>query len=390
MGVEQVNLEELEARLIQIRRDLHEEPELSNEEYETTRKIKQWLSEVGIKVLDLPSMKTGVVAVIGTGQAPVIAIRGDIDALPIDEQSGVPFSSKIPGKMHACGHDFHTATIFGAAYLLKQQEAQLQGTVKILFQPAEETGHGAKAVISSGALDDVEAIFGLHNSPDLAVGEWGSRAGALTAGVDRFEIKVKGVGAHAAHPENGNDAIVAASQIVIALQTITSRIVSAQEAVVVSVTRITGGNTWNVLPETVELEGTVRTLNTAIQQSIPDQINQILNGIGTAFGVEATLHWYPGPPATINDATWTQFAREVADEVGYTTKELQPSLGGEDFSYYLQQIPGAFVRIGSQTSYSLHHPKYNPSEAAILPAAQYFCKLSTQALRALQERESLK
>lgn len=386
MGVGALNLERLEERLIQIRRDLHAEPELSNEEYETSRKLKQWLTEVGIKVLDLPTLKTGVVGMIGSGEAPIIAIRADIDALPIDEESGVPFSSAVPGKMHACGHDFHSATIFGAAYLLKQQEEQLQGTVKILFQPAEETGHGAKDVIASGALDDVEAIFGLHNSPDLAVGEWGTRPGALTAGVDRFTIKVKGVGAHAAHPENGNDAIVAASQIVIALQTITSRIVSAHDAVVVSVTRITGGNTWNVLPESVELEGTVRTLDTAIQEIIPDKINQILSGIGAAFGVEATLQWYPGPPATVNEPKWTQFAVDVANEVGYKTKELSPSMGGEDFSFYLQKIPGAFVRIGSQTPYSLHHPKFNPNEAAILPAAKYFYELSIKALQTLKEQ----
>ncbi|CAM4466064.1 amidohydrolase [Paenibacillus phoenicis] len=377
--------EQLEERLLEIRRNLHREPELSNEEYETTRKLKGWLKEAGIKVLDLPALKTGVIAEIGSGEGPIVALRADIDALPIDEQSGVPFSSTVPGKMHACGHDFHTTVALGAAYLLKEREEELAGTVRIVFQPAEETGHGAKDVLASGGLDNVAVIFGLHNDPDLEVGELGTCAGPITAGVDRFEIVINGVGAHAASPEKGTDTIVAASQIVLALQTISSRLVSALDSIVVSVTRITGGNTWNVLPATVELEGTVRTLNVDVQKRVPEQIRQILAGIGAAAGVTAELRWYPGPLATINDAFWSEFAAEAARETGYKTKVLGPSMGGEDFSFYLQDIPGAFVYVGSSSSYALHHPKFAPNESAILPAAEYYSHLAVRAINELSQ-----
>ncbi|GGF91602.1 hydrolase [Paenibacillus albidus] len=374
-----------EQKLQEIRHYLHQNPELSNEEYSTTRKLRGWLDEAGIHVLDLPLLRTGLVAQIGTGQAPILAIRADIDALPIQEETGLPYSSQVEGKMHACGHDLHTAVILGAAYNLKEREEELPGTVRIIFQPAEETGHGAKQIINSGGLKDVEAIFGLHNWPELAVGELGTRAGAITAGVDRFEITIKGTGAHAASPEKGTDSIVLASQIVLALQTISSRSVSALESVVVSVTRITGGNTWNVLPENVVLEGTVRTLNTSIQQEIPRRMDQILQGLAAAAGAEALLHWYPGPPATINDSRWSEFMSKVADEQGYRVLEIGPQMGGEDFSFYLQTIPGAFVMIGSGAAHALHHPKFAPDETLLLPAAEYFSNLTVQALKELNK-----
>lgn len=376
----------LEERLVEIRRCLHQEPELSNEEHETTRKLKHWLKEAEIEVMDLPELKTGVIAQIGSGREPIMALRADIDALPIHEESGVPFSSKFAGKMHACGHDFHTTVALGAAYLLKEKEEELQGTVRIIFQPAEETGHGAKDVVNSGGLDGVSAIFGLHNSPELAVGELGTCEGAITAGVDRFEIVISGIGAHAATPEKGTDVIVAASQIILALQTISSRRVSALDAVVVSVTRISGGNTWNVLPGTVELEGTVRTLDVEVQERIPESIRQIIAGIGAAAGVTTELKWYPGPLATINDAYWANFANNTAKDAGYVTKVLGPSMGGEDFSYYLQSIPGAFVYVGSSSPYALHHPKFAPDEAAMLPAAEYYSHLAVRCLNELNSR----
>lgn len=376
----------LENRLVGIRRELHQEPELSNEEFETTRKIKRWLQEADIEVLDLPDLKTGVIAQIGTGKEPIMALRADIDALPIEEEADVPFRSKFAGKMHACGHDFHTTVALGAAYLLKEKEHELQGTVRIVFQPAEETGHGARDVMNSGGLEGVSVIFGLHNAPELEVGELGSCEGAITAGVDRFEILIRGIGAHAATPEKGTDAIVAASQIVMALQTISSRRVSALDAVVVSVTRISGGNTWNVLPGTVELEGTVRTLDVEVQQRIPETIRQIIEGIGASAGVSAKLKWYPGPLATINDAYWARFALDTAKESGFITKVVGPSMGGEDFSYYLQQIPGAFVNVGSGSPYALHHPKFEPDEAALLPAAKFYERLAVRCLNELNAR----
>jgi len=372
-------------QLIEVRRNLHREPELAYEEFKTTEKLREWLTHANIHILDLP-LQTGLIAEIGQGNGPVVAIRCDIDALPIEEQTGLPFASEIPGKMHACGHDFHSATILGAALLLKARESELPGKVRVLFQPAEETGHGAESVLASGGLNGVDAIFGLHNSPDLPTGAFGTRTGALTAGVDRFEITIKGVGAHAAYPEKGVDSIVTAAQIITSLQTIVSRQNSTTEPVVLSVTRINGGFTWNVLPEKVELEGTVRTYNEEIRRQIPVQMTRMIEGIAAAAGAEAKLHWYPGPPATINHGEWADFTKEIALHSGYEVHDIPPQMGGEDFSFYLQQIPGAFVNIGSGPAYALHHPRFDVDEAAILPTAKYFALLAEQALLKLQDK----
>ncbi|AHV95952.1 amidohydrolase [Paenibacillus sabinae] len=377
----------LGSQLIEVRRNLHREPELSYEEFKTTEKLRNWLTDANIRILNLP-LETGLIAEIGSGDGPIVAIRCDIDALPIEEQTGLPFASEIPGKMHACGHDFHTAVILGAAYLLKAREDELPGRVRVLFQPAEETGHGAESVLASGGLEGVAAIFGLHNSPELPTGSFGTRTGALTAGVDRFEITVKGIGAHAATPENGVDSIVTAAQIITALQTIVSRQNSASEPVVLSVTRIQGGYTWNVLPEMVELEGTVRTHNEEIRRIIPVKMTQIIEGIAAAAGAEAKLHWYSGPPATINDGYWADFTKEIAEQAGYEVHDIPPQMGGEDFSLYLQKIPGAFVNIGTGPAYALHHPRFDVDETALLPASEYFALLAEQALLRLKE-ESL-
>lgn len=380
-----LNDQDLASQLIEVRRNLHREPELAYEEFKTTEKLREWLTLANIHILDLP-LATGLIAEIGQGNGPIVAIRCDIDALPIEEQTELPFASEVPGKMHACGHDFHTAVILGAALLLKEHESDLPGKVRVLFQPAEETGHGAESVLASGGLKDVAAIFGLHNSPDLPTGAFGTRTGALTAGVDRFEITVKGVGAHAAYPEKGVDAIVTAAQIINMLQTIVSRQNNAFEPVVLSVTRINGGFTWNVLPEKVELEGTVRTHNEEARRLIPVQMKQIIEGVAAGTGAEAQLHWYPGPPATINHGEWAEFAKEVARNAGYDVHDIPPQMGGEDFSFYLQQIPGAFVNIGTGPAYALHHPRFDVDEAALLPAAKYFASLAKQALMKLQEK----
>jgi amidohydrolase len=373
-------------QLIEVRRNLHREPELANEEFKTTQKIREWLIDADIHILDVP-LKTGLIAEIGQGTGPIVAIRCDIDALPIEEQTGLPFASEIAGKMHACGHDFHTATILGAALLLKARESELLGKIRVLFQPAEETGHGAQSVLESGGLADVNAIFGIHNSPYLNTGVFGTRTGALTASVDRFEITVTGVGAHAATPEHGVDAIVTTAQIVTALQTIVSRQNTTTEPVVLSVTRITGGFTWNVLPEKVELEGTVRTYNEELRAQIPIQMTRIIEGIAAAAGAQAQLHWYPGPAATINDGEWADFTKEIASQFGYEVLDIPPQMGGEDFSFYLHQIPGAFVNIGAGPAHALHHPRFDVDEAAILPAAKYFALLAEQALVRLSEKK---
>ncbi|MFZ3388455.1 amidohydrolase [Buttiauxella gaviniae] len=367
-----------EQQLIDWRRELHQNPELSGQEVATTARIRHWLESAGLRLLPY-TLATGVVAEVGHGDK-VIALRADIDALPIHETSGVSFSSQHEGVMHACGHDVHSSVILGAALLLKEREDQLAGRVRLLFQPAEENFTGAKALIKAGALENVSAIFGMHNEPGLPVGTFATRGGAFYANVDRFVLRVKGKGAHAARPHEGRDPIVLASQLVIALQTIASRDIDTLDSVVVSVTRIQGGNTWNVLPENVELEGTVRTHRGDIQKQVEKRIREIASGLASAFGAQIEVEWFNGPVTLINDEKWAAFSMQVAENVGYKTQTSELHMGGEDFAVYLQTIPGAFVSIGSASPYGLHHSAFNPDEALIENAARYFATLAEQAL----------
>ncbi len=226
-------------------------------------------------------------------------------------------------------------------------------------------------------------MFGLHNAPELPTGTFATRAGPFYANVDRFQILITGKGAHAAKPEQGVDTIVTASQIVGALQTLPSRSFSSLESLVVSVTRIEGGNTWNVLPQTVELEGTVRTHSDAVRRQVPDKIRQVIDGIAAALGAQAELRWQPGPPAVINDPHWAAFSKTVAAEAGYRVEEAELQMGGEDFALYLHHVPGVFVSIGSASEFGLHHPRFNPDERALFPAAQYFTLLAERTLQQL-------
>ncbi|MBU4683451.1 amidohydrolase [Cedecea davisae] len=368
-------------QLIAWRRELHQFPELSLQEVATTARIRDWLQSADIRLLPY-ELKTGVVAEIGRGER-VVALRADIDALPIEETSGVAFSSQHPGVMHACGHDVHSSVMLGAALLLKQHEAELDGRVRILFQPAEERFGGAQLLINAGVLQGVSAIFGMHNEPGLPVGAFATRGGAFYANVDRFIIRVTGKGAHAARPHEGKDAILLSSQLVSLLQNITSREVNTLDSAVLSVTRIAGGNTWNVLPESVELEGTLRTHRAAVREAVKVRVGEIAAGLAAAFGSQIEVEWYAGPDALINDERWATFADEIAAAAGYETRPADLHMGGEDFAVYLQHIPGAFVSIGSESRYGLHHPGFDPDEKLIEPAARYFSHLAQAALKQL-------
>ncbi|MFY0190994.1 M20 peptidase aminoacylase family protein [Raoultella planticola] len=368
-----------EQQLITWRRELHQYPELSLQEVATTARIRDWLESGGLRVLPY-ELKTGLVVEVGSGDK-IIALRADIDALPIAEATGLPYRSQNEGVMHACGHDIHTSVMLGAALLLKEREATLPGRVRILFQPAEENFGGAKTLIRAGALEGVAAIFGMHNEPGLPLGEFATRGGAFYANVDRFVFKVTGKGAHAARPHEGKDAILLASQLVTVLQSVASREVNTLDSVVLSVTRIQGGNTWNVLPESVELEGTLRTHSSEVQQRVKARVSDISAGFASAFGAQIDVFWYAGPTALVNDPRWAAFASEVAAQSGYRTRHADLHMGGEDFAVYLQHIPGAFVSIGSASEFGLHHPAYNPDDNLIAPAARYFAALAEQALR---------
>lgn len=356
----------------------HRHPELSYEEVETTKRLRDDLAAADIEVLDLP-LKTGLVAKVGTGEAPFIALRCDIDGLPIQEESGLDYASEHAGRMHACGHDFHISTVLGSAYLLKAQEKELHGTVYLIFQPAEEAPGGARKVMKTGVLKDVQAIFGLHTSPIYDVGTLGIRAGAVTASVDKFTVTFCGKGTHAAHPERGTDPIVMAASFVTAAQSIVSRNIDPAHPSLVSITHIESGNTWNVIPESAWLEGTVRCLTAEDRKRIKQRIYELAEGQAASFGGHAELTWYAGPPATNNTPDWTDFAIQVAEASGLTVEPAPVNLAGEDFAYYQEEIPGAFVLVGTGKSPANHNPKFHVDPAALGPAAKYMARLAKEA-----------
>ncbi len=360
----------------------HRHPELSYEEVETTKRLREDLAAVGIEVLDLP-LKTGLVAKVGTGEAPFIALRCDIDGLPIQEESGLAYASEHAGRMHACGHDFHISAVLGSAYLLKAKERELRGTVYLIFQPAEEAPGGARKVMETGVLKDVQAIFGLHTSPLYDVGMLGICSGAVTASVDKFTVTFHGKGTHAAHPERGIDPIVMAASFVTAAQSIVSRNIDPAHPGLVSITHIESGNTWNVIPESSWLEGTVRCLTAEDRKLIKKRIYELAEGQAASFGGHAELTWYAGPPATDNTPDWTDFAIEVAKEAGLNVVPAPVNLAGEDFAYYQEEIPGVFVLVGTGKSPANHNPKFHVDPAALGPAARYMARLAVEAFARL-------
>lgn len=371
----------LEQKLTGFFEEFHMHPELSYEEYETTERIKRELAAAGIEILQIP-LKTGVTAIVrGAKPGKTYGLRCDIDALPIAEETDLPYKSKTPGKMHACGHDFHAAAVFGAALLLQERKEELQGNVKILFQPAEESSHGAETVLETGVFSDVTAIFGLHTAAYLPVGTLGIRAGSVMAAVDRFELNITGTGCHGGHPDEGVDTILVAASVIQAFQSIVGRNLNPFHTGVVSVTRINGGNTWNVIPDKVELEGTVRSMEKDDRIFIEKRMREIAEHTAAAYGANAELLWYPGPPATVNEKAWSAFAQKVAEESGFEVVPQRNSTGGEDFAFYLEKIPGCFINVGTGVGYPNHHPKFYADEAALTPAAEYLEKLLVEALR---------
>ncbi|PKG23303.1 amidohydrolase [Niallia nealsonii] len=370
----------LEAELISIRRHLHQHPELSNEEFATTQYILKWLHEKNIEIRDT-LLPTGVFADIKGGkQGPTIAIRADIDALPIEEQTNLPFTSSVKGKMHACGHDFHTAAAIGAAFLLKEDQKNLKGNIRLLFQPAEELGGGALKVIDDGQLDDVASIIGLHNKPDLPVGTVGLKEGPLMAAVDRFKVILYGKGAHAALPHNGHDPIIGAVQLINGLQTIVSRNINPLESAILSVTKMVAGTTWNVIPSHVTIEGTVRTFSPKVREQVKKRFYDITENIAAAFSQKADIRWYSGPPPLANNSTITEIAKTAAYKQSLKVINPEPSTAGEDFSYYLQKTPGTFAFFGTNGEEDWHHPSFTVDESALIKAAYFLYESAKELL----------
>ena len=371
--------EELQAFLIHEFEWLHAHPELSYEERETTDRLKSNLRRAGIAVLDLP-LETGLVARIGSGK-PHIVLRADIDALPIEEMTNLPYKSVYPGKMHACGHDFHAVCVLGAALLLKEREACRQGTVTFVFQPAEEAPGGAKKILATHALDGADLILGLHSSPLLGVGTIGIRSGAVTASVDKFGITFRGKGTHAAHPERGIDPIVMAASFACAVQSVRGQNLDPAAAGLIGVTRIESGNTWNVIPETAFLEGTARSLTVADRLLIKKRIHELAEGIASAFGGSADVNWYAGPPATDNEETLAQIAKRVADRLNLSVMDAPVSLAGEDFAYYQESHKGLFLIVGTGKGSANHSTTFIVDIRSIDITANYLAELCETMFR---------
>lgn len=346
---------------------LHRHPELSWQEHATTDYLRSLLDEWGIPVLDT-GLDTGLCAVIQGGRpGPTVALRADIDALPVTEATGLACASETPGKMHACGHDFHMAALLGAARLLQQQAASLPGRVKLVFQPAEESSQGAARVMETGALDDVGAIFGLHVMPTLPKGLVGLTEGGNFAAIGRFAIRVKGKGCHAAQPHQGADPILAAAQLVQALQGVVSRNVDPMRPAVLSVTHIEAGSTWNVVPPEAFLEGTVRCFDQATQTVLDSRMEQICQGVAAASGTEIALEWTARHPGTNNSPALVALAEATARRLEMESARVAPTMLGEDFAFYQQKIPGLFLTFGMEGA-PLHHPAF-AADSDYLPQA---------------------
>jgi hippurate hydrolase len=368
------------------RRDLHSHPELLYDVPRTAKFVADRLRAFGCDEVETSVGKSGVVGVIRGRESAgdrVIGLRADMDALPIQEQSNLPHRSKIEGKMHACGHDGHTAMLLGAARYLAETR-NFAGTAVVIFQPAEEGGAGAKAMLDDGLMErfGIREVYGMHNWPTLPVGAFASRKGPLMAAADKFTIRVEGKGGHAAAPHTCHDPLLAAASMVTALQSIVSRNVDPLDACVVSVTRFEAGTTFNIIPQTAELLGTVRTLAEATRDLAERRVGEIVAGVAAAHGVSATLDFTRNYPSTRNHSEQTDFALEAARRVaadGRVNAEAPPVMGAEDFSFMLQARPGAFIFIGNGDSAGLHHPAYDFNDDAIPYGMSYWVELVESA-----------
>ena len=360
--------------IIEIRRELHKHPELMYEEFKTSELVRRELDQLDIPY-KAPIAKTGVLATIGNGKGPCVALRADMDALPIHEETDVPFRSEIDGKMHACGHDCHTAMLLGAAKILKSKENEINGTIKLLFQPAEEGGAGGKLMREEGVLEnpEVERIFGLHVWPQMPTGQIGSREGTFLAATSFLDLTIKGVGGHAAVPHLTKDPVLTSAQVITNIQSIISRELDPLDSGVVSISAIHGGQAANVIPPEVKMLGTLRSLTMDGLLSLQKRVKEIAEGIAKAHGCEAIVD-YPGNdyPPTVNDSDMWKFAKEVGtDMLGKeNVNDLDAVMGGEDFAYYTQKVKGWFVVLGMQNEkidaiYSVHHPMFKADEDAL-------------------------
>jgi amidohydrolase len=380
---------DLHADITEWRRDLHMHPELQYDVHRTAGSVAEKLKAFGCDEVVTGLGRTGVVGVIRGkkgGSGKTIGLRADMDALPIEEANNLPYKSTVPGKMHACGHDGHTAMLLGAARYLTETR-NFSGTAVVIFQPAEEGGGGGKAMVDDGLMDrfGIEEVFGMHNYPGMPVGAFGIRPGPMMAAADALTIDIEGVGAHAARPHLGVDTVLVGAQIINALQSVVSRNVDPLKSAVVSICMFRAGNTDNVIPQTVQLRGTARSLAPEVRDLLEKRLPVVVENTAAAYGAKAKLIYTRGYPVLVNHEKQTELAASVAGQIAGQDKVdtgLPPMMGAEDFSFMLNARPGAFIWIGNGASAGLHHPSYNFNDETIPFGTSYWVKLVETALPA--------
>ncbi|CUH62747.1 putative hydrolase YxeP [Thalassovita gelatinovora] len=367
------------------RRHLHQHPELKFDCYETAAFVESKLKEFGVDEIHSGIAKTGIVALIrGQGGDRTIGLRADMDALPIEEETGADYASVTSGVMHACGHDGHTTMLLGAAKYLSETR-NFEGTVALIFQPAEEDGGGGGVMVEEGIMDrfGIEEVYALHNAPGFAEGGFYTTPGPLMAAVDTFHINIKGIGGHGAMPHEARDPVIAAVGIVQAIQSISSRNHYALDDLVISVTQIHTGSAENIIPETAYINGTVRSFDKDVQAMVMRRMQEIVDGMGPAYGVEASLNYEVWYPPTINDPAKTAFAADIARQIAGDNNVIDDAsreMGAEDFSYMLQARPGAYLFLGGGDGAALHQPKFDFNDAIAPIGASFFARLIETAL----------
>ena len=371
------------------RRDIHQNPELLFETHRTSQFVADRLAEFGCDEIVTGIGRTGVVALIkgrSDSKGKVVGLRADMDALPIEEATGLPYASKTPGVMHACGHDGHTAMLLGAAKYLAETR-NFDGTVAVIFQPAEEGGGGGLEMCKDGMMErfGIDEVYGMHNWPGRPIGTFAIRPGPFFAATDTFEIVMEGKGGHAAKPNETVDSIVMAAQCVTALQSIVARNADPVEQIVVSVTSFeSSSKAFNVIPQSVTLRGTVRTLIPEMRELGRDRINDICIHTATVFGGVAHITYTEGYPATVNHEAETKFAAEAAATVSGDCDFAPLVMGGEDFSYMLEERPGAYILMGNGDGASVHHPEYNFNDEAIPAGCSWWVEMAETRLGTAQ------
>lgn len=367
------------------RQHLHANPELAFACHKTADFVAERLAEFGVDEVHQGFAQSGLVALVhGKGKGPVIGLRADMDALPIHEETGLEYASNVPGAMHACGHDGHTTMLLGAARYLCETR-NFSGTVALIFQPAEEDGGGAGVMVEEGVLDrfKIDEVYALHNAPGVPEGQFYTNPGPIMAAVDTFHIHVNGRGGHGAMPHETADPVIAACGIVQAIQTIVSRNHYALDDLVVSVTQIHTGSAENIVPETAYINGTVRTFDKAVQAMVQRRMAEIVEGVAKGYGVTAELTYDVWYPATVNSAQETEFAAAVARDVvgeAMVEQEAGREMGAEDFAYFLEERPGAYLFLGQGEGAGLHHAKYNFNDSVAPIGASFFARLVERKL----------